>query len=75
MDAIAKVRDDNARDLSEARYQEALARLAQLAGPVDAFFDGVMVNADDPELRNNRLSLLAELRGQFVGIADISLLA
>jgi glycyl-tRNA synthetase beta chain len=42
---------------------------------VDAFFDGVMVNAEDPALRANRLALLAQLRAQFLAIADISQLA
>jgi glycyl-tRNA synthetase beta chain len=41
---------------------------------VDAFFDGVMVNVEDPALRNNRLALLAELRAQFTRIADLSCL-
>jgi len=55
-------------------YAAALARLAKLRPAVDAFFDGVMVNAEDPALRNNRLALLAGLRGQFTRIADLSCL-
>jgi glycyl-tRNA synthetase beta chain len=39
---------------------------------VDGFFDEVMVNADDPKLRANRLSLLSGLRGLFGGVADLS---
>jgi glycyl-tRNA synthetase beta chain len=39
---------------------------------VDAFFDGVMVMADDAALRNNRLALLAQLRALFLQVADIS---
>ena len=49
--------------------------MAALQGPVDAFFDGVMVNAQDPDLRRNRLALLAKLRRQFLAVADLSLLA
>lgn len=59
----------------ERRYSEALAALADLREPVDNFFDQVMVMADDEALRNNRLALLAKLRGLFLQVADISLLA
>jgi len=45
-----------------------------LRAPVDAFFDDVMVNADEPDLRRNRLNLLKELRDLFLDVADISLL-
>lgn len=55
-------------------YQEALSRLAELREPVDAFFDGVMVMADDEVLKLNRLTLLNKLRNLFLDIADISLL-
>jgi glycyl-tRNA synthetase beta chain len=55
-------------------YAGALARLARLRPAVDAFFDGVMVNAEDASLRTNRLALLAQLRGLFTRIADLSCL-
>ena len=58
--------------LAENRYSEALASLAGLREPVDAFFDDVMVNAEDEALRNNRLNLLKLLRDQFLQVADIS---
>jgi glycyl-tRNA synthetase beta chain len=54
------------------RFEEALAELAKLRGPVDAFFDGVMVMDPDPALRANRLALLGQLHGLFAGIADLS---
>jgi glycyl-tRNA synthetase beta chain len=56
-------------------YQRGLTKLASLRTSVDAFFDGVMVNAEDESLRNNRLALLAQLRALFLAVADISLLA
>ena len=56
-------------------FGHALAQLANLQDPVDAFFDEVMVNADDPATRNNRLELLAALRNAFTGIADFALLS
>ncbi|EGR3179574.1 glycine--tRNA ligase subunit beta, partial [Vibrio parahaemolyticus] len=55
-------------------YQEALNKLADLREPVDAFFDNVMVMADDETLKKNRLTLLNNLRNLFLQIADISLL-
>ncbi|CAM3929222.1 glycine--tRNA ligase subunit beta [Vibrio aquimaris] len=55
-------------------YQDALSKLADLREPVDAFFDNVMVMADDEALKKNRLTLLNKLRNLFLQIADISLL-
>ncbi|EHA1127034.1 glycine--tRNA ligase subunit beta [Vibrio navarrensis] len=55
-------------------YQQALSQLAALREPVDAFFDNVMVMADDEALKKNRLTLLNNLRNLFLQIADISLL-
>lgn len=56
-------------------FAAALTQLASLRAPVDAFFDGVMVMADDAAVRNNRIALLARLAGLFNRVADISLLA
>jgi len=60
--------------LAAKDYTEALSKLAALRAPIDAFFDGVMVMADDAELKANRLRLLAQLRGLFTSVADISVL-
>jgi glycyl-tRNA synthetase beta chain len=56
-------------------YPQALSNLAKLREPVDAFFDNVLVNADDSSVRLNRLALLQELRGQFLKVADLAVLA
>ena len=56
-------------------YAGFLSAFAVLKAPVDAFFDSVMVMADDLELRQNRLALLADLRRQMNRVADISKLA
>jgi glycyl-tRNA synthetase beta chain len=56
-------------------YTESLTVLAALRAPVDAFFDGVMVNADDPALRANRLGLLAKLHAAMNQVADLSKLS
>lgn len=58
--------------LKQGDYQAALYRLAQLKQPVDNFFDNVMVNCEDLQLRMNRLALLDLLAQQFLQIADIS---
>ena len=72
--AIQKA-DEAVQPMAAARqYNEALTRLAALREPVDAFFEAVMINAEDPNVRANRYALLARLRGLFLGVADISLL-
>ncbi len=53
-------------------FQAAMAALARLRPAVDAFFDKVMVNADDPKLRTNRLKLLDRLRQATLAVADFS---
>jgi glycyl-tRNA synthetase beta chain len=58
--------------LEQRNYTEALRQLAQLREPVDAFFDSVMVMDNDAELRNNRLTLLSQLRNLFLHTADLS---
>jgi glycyl-tRNA synthetase beta chain len=76
--ALDAARTDNAprleRVAAERDYAGALTRLAQLQAPVDAFFDGVMVMAEDPALRANRVALLARIKARFDAIADIALL-
>lgn len=67
--------DQAVQPMAAARqYSESLARLAVLRDPVDAFFEAVMVNAEDAKVRANRYALLSRLRGLFLGVADISLL-
>ncbi len=53
-------------------YTASLQALAALKAPVDAFFETVMVNADDPDLRRNRLALLARLHQAMNRVADLS---
>ena len=60
--------------LAAKDYTTALSQLAALRAPVDAFFDNVMVMADDAELKANRLRLLAQLRDLFTRVADVSVL-
>ena len=74
LDALTVLEAETAPMFAEARYNEALDRLATLRAPVDAFFEDVMVMADDEQIRNNRLALLARLHALFLAVADISLL-
>lgn len=60
--------------LAKFDYPASLAILAQLKAPVDAFFDTVMVMDENEDLRRNRLALLAQLKGMFDEIADLSVL-
>jgi len=71
-DAMRSLREAVATAVAQREYANALGRLAQLRPPVDAFFEQVMVMDDDPGLRANRLALLAQLHGLFIGIADLS---
>jgi len=74
--AQADMRDDALGDAGGARvdYQGALAHLARLQAPVDAFFDAVLVVVEDAALRANRLALLAQIKARFDAIAEIALL-
>ena len=73
--ALAEVgpRADTAFEAGD--HAASLQALAALKEPVDAFFDHVMVNADDPQLRANRLGLLAQLHLAMNRVADLSRLA
>ncbi len=71
-EALSEAKRDVAPLVEERRYAEALGRLAELRSKVDAFFDDVMVMADDSDVRQNRLALLATLREQFLRVADLS---
>ncbi|MBY0423772.1 MAG: hypothetical protein K2Q06_15820, partial [Parvularculaceae bacterium] len=53
-------------------FTAAMAALSSLRAPLDAFFEKVTVNADDPKLRANRLALLMRLRAATAGVADLS---
>ncbi|MBV8144542.1 MAG: glycine--tRNA ligase subunit beta, partial [Gammaproteobacteria bacterium] len=71
-DAMRGLGEAIAGDTSRRLYTVALGRLALLRPAIDSFFDKVMVMDENPQLRANRLSLLAQLQGLFSGIADLS---
>ena len=60
---------------AQGEYARSLSQLADLRAPVDAFFDQVMVNAEDPALRANRLGLLATLHQSMNRVADLARLS
>lgn len=71
-DALGKVRPAVVQSLKIENFADAMAALAGLRQPVDAFFDKVTVNADDAVLRVNRLKLLAEIGAAMGEVADFS---
>lgn len=73
--ALQEVRPQADAAFERGDYAVSLQALAVLKAPVDAFFDGVMVNAEDPALRANRLGLLATLHAAMNRVADLSKLA
>jgi glycyl-tRNA synthetase beta chain len=70
--ALADARRDTDGMVRSGDYAGALERLASLQAPVDRFFDEVLVNAENPVVRANRLALLGQLKTAFSGIADIA---
>jgi glycyl-tRNA synthetase beta chain len=75
LQAFREVESRVETDLDQGRHDDALARVATLRAPVDTFFDDVMVMAEDPRVRRNRLSLLALIAGLFEAFADFSKLS
>jgi glycyl-tRNA synthetase beta chain len=71
---LTSVGDEIAGALEREAFTDAMAALAKLRRPVDAFFDRVTVNTDDPRQRENRLCLLAKIRSALGTVADFSLI-
>jgi glycyl-tRNA synthetase beta chain len=73
--AVDKAKHDTVAALAVENFAGSMRALAELRAPVDAFFDKVTVNADDRELRQNRLYLLAQLRAATLNVADFTKIA
>lgn len=73
-EAVLALRTEVQPLIAKGDYTEVLDKLANLRAPVDSFFDNVMVNAEDPALRQNRLAILNTLQDLFLQVADISVL-
>ncbi len=70
--AIEEAKQDTVAAINVESFTGAMNALADLRGPVDAFFEKVTVNATDPKLRENRLRLLSEIRAATLNVADFS---
>lgn len=73
-EAVLALRTEVQPLIAQGDYTAVLDKLANLRAPVDSFFDNVMVNTEDPALRQNRLAILNTLQGLFLQVADISVL-
>ena len=73
-EAVLALRTEVQPLIAKGDYTAVLDKLANLRAPVDNFFDNVMVNAEDPALRQNRLAILNTLQDLFLQVADISVL-
>ena len=73
--AIVAAEDAVADALRDDRYEDAIAALAALRGPVDEFFDTTMVMDEDPDVRANRLKLLNRFANVFSHVADFGVMA
>lgn len=73
-DQVLQVAEQTAPMMAESNYGAMLQALSRLRAPVDQFFDDVMVMAEKPNVRSNRLALLRTLSRQFLQVADVSLL-
>ena len=58
--------------MAEQDFSTAMAAMAELRGPIDAFFEAVQVNADNPTVRRNRLNLLSRIRAICSAVADLT---
>ena len=74
-EAVEAALDDTTAALHQHDYVRVLDRLARVRPQVDAFFDQVMVNAEDPSIRGNRLALLRRLADRFGAVAAIGQLS
>ena len=70
--AIEAVKQDTVAAIQVENFAGAMRALSELRAPVDQFFEKILVNADDPKIRENRLRLLSEIRAATLTVADFS---
>jgi glycyl-tRNA synthetase beta chain len=70
--AIGAVKQDTVAAISVENFAGAMRALSELRAPVDCFFEKILVNADDPKIRENRLRMLSEIRAATLTVADFS---
>jgi glycyl-tRNA synthetase beta chain len=74
-DALQQIGGESVELRRQKRFEESLRALSRLAGPTKTFFDDVLVNAEDPVVRDNRITLLQHARAYMNQVADLSLMA
>jgi glycyl-tRNA synthetase beta chain len=74
-EAVNEVEKEAAQAIQNEDYSAAMTALAKLREPVDSFFEDVLVNAEDDDVRANRLALLARIRAATLTVADFSKIA
>jgi len=74
-DAFLSTENKVETHLNDGNFDKALTEIASMRGPVDTFFDKVMVMTDDEKIKNNRLALLEEISNLFGNIADFSMIS
>ena len=72
---VADIKHECSEMIAQKNYFAALELVSRLNDPLAAFFDQVMVNCDDEQLRKNRISLLKSVHNELIKVADIALLA
>jgi glycyl-tRNA synthetase beta chain len=70
--AVDRVQRDVTASVKDRKFDRALGMIASLREPVDSFFDGVLVMADEPRIRRNRLAILKRIATMFDQLADFS---
>jgi glycyl-tRNA synthetase beta chain len=73
--ALQKIGGESLAFKKNKNFAQSLRTLSQLGQPTKAFFDNVMVNADQPDVRDNRITLLQHARAYMNQVADLSLMA
>ncbi len=74
-DALRKIGGESVELRNQHRFAESLRVLSQLGKPTKSFFDGVLVNAEEPDIRENRITLLQHARAYMNQVAELSLMA
>ena len=74
-DAVNRIEKEAGQAIRNEDYSAAMTALAGLRQPIDAFFDGVLVNDENEDVRANRLALLARIRAATETVADFSRIA
>ena len=73
--AFQSIKDEADKEIEKQQYLEALNVMARLSGPIDEFFNQVMVMSKDADIKHNRMGILKEIQGLFAKVADLSFIS